>query len=224
MQKEEFNWTDLTVTAGQRVLITTPALHLAGGVTIVLGENGVGKTQLLRTLHATDRLNLRYLPQTNAVFDEDLTVQEILDLVTARIGQDAYQTLVQTFGVQALLSQRLGTLSGGQKQRVWLVYALQQVATGYLLDEPFNALDIAYQAISVKYLKKLGREKPVVVVVHDVNLALMLGQQFWLVRHNSVDVFATLTHAELEKTYHTPLKRLVTELHQERYFIDIDQS
>lgn len=99
MQKEEFNWTDLTVTAGQRVLITTPALRLAGGVTIVLGKNGVGKTQLLRTLHATDRLNLRYLPQTNAAFDEDLTVQEILDLVTARIGQDAYQTLVQTFGV-----------------------------------------------------------------------------------------------------------------------------
>lgn len=224
MQKEEFNWTDITVKAGHRLLITTPALHLSSGVTIVLGENGVGKTQLLRTLHATDRLKLRYLPQTNVVFDEDLTVQEILDLVTTRIGEGEYQHLVQTFGVTPLLTQRLGTLSGGQKQRVWLVYALQQVAIGYLLDEPFNALDIAYQAILVKYLKQLGREKPVVVVVHDINIALMLGQQFWLVRHNSIDVFASLTHAELEKTYHTPLKRVVTEPHQERYFIDVDQG
>ena len=98
-------------------------------------------------------------------------------------------------------------LSGGQLQRVFLARTLAQEPEIILLDEPTNHLDLKYQIELIEYLKEwasAGR-RIVVGVMHDINLALRLGNRFLLMKNGRAHAFGTteevMTRANLEDTY-----------------------
>ncbi|MDE1566751.1 ATP-binding cassette domain-containing protein [Aquabacter sp. P-9] len=67
------------------------------------------------------------------------------------------------------------SLSGGERQRAWLALMLAQGTRCLLLDEPTSALDIAHQIevlAIVRDLARSGTDMSVVVVLHDINLAV----------------------------------------------------
>lgn len=153
---------------GERRLFAGVGFHLAAGELLYLsGENGSGKTSLLRMLcglsppasgeirwqgESTHRLGedfrrqLRYIGHHNAIKDE-LTPLENL-LASARLDD---QTLVEDAALEAL--EMLGLagradlacryLSQGQKRRVALARLVNERRPLWLLDEPFVALDAA---------------------------------------------------------------------------------
>ena len=64
-------------------------------------------------------------------------------------------------------------LSGGQRQRVYLAMALAQDTPVLLLDEPTTFLDIGCQLELARLMRETAAEgKAVVMVLHDLNLAL----------------------------------------------------
>ncbi len=71
----------------------------------------------------------------------------------------------------------LDELSGGQKQRAYISMVLAQDTKYILLDEPLNNLDIKHILEVMHLLKKLveEREKSIVIVVHDINIASTFG-------------------------------------------------
>jgi heme exporter protein A len=161
------NANGLACTRGDRCLFTDVSLTLNPGDWLqVEGENGTGKTSLLRIvcglLHkeageirwngqlVTEiddeyRGNLLYLGHAGAI-KEELTALENLRIGAALGGQ----TLDEAAALDAL--RRLGLkgredlparfLSQGQKRRVALARLLTNQAKLWVLDEPFVALDI----------------------------------------------------------------------------------
>ena len=65
-------------------------------------------------------------------------------------------------------------LSGGERQRAFLALALAQTPAVLLLDEPFSALDPAAvrELTGVLLALKAEKKMSIVMVVHDLNLAL----------------------------------------------------
>lgn len=80
------------------------------------------------------------------------------------------------------------TLSGGERQRVQLARVLTQIwdcsDPGYLLlDEPVSALDLAHQHSILKLVRKFAEDgAAVLVVLHDLNLALQYCDDVWVLK------------------------------------------
>ncbi len=74
-----------------------------------------------------------------------------------------------------LRDRALDQLSGGQRQRAWIAMTLAQDTDLVLLDEPTTFLDLAHQVEVLDLVTRLNRERErertVVMVLHDLNLA-----------------------------------------------------
>lgn len=142
----------------------------------------------LRTREVAKILGL--LPQ-NPVAPEGLTV---VDLVSR--GRHPHQSWYRQWSpedevavAQALeltdctdLAERtIDALSGGQRQRVWIALTLAQQTDVVMLDEPTTYLDLSHSIDVLDLVDDLCRKhgKTVVMVLHDLNLAVRYSD--WLV-------------------------------------------
>ena len=73
---------------------------------------------------------------------------------------------------EAWQQRRLPELSGGERQRVLLARVLATEAPLLLLDEPTTHLDAPHQVALARLFRRLGSERGVVSVLHDLPLAL----------------------------------------------------
>jgi len=163
-----FTATDLACSRGERKLFDGISFALDRTEWLhVKGENGAGKTTMLRTLvglspadhgdvrwngadireHADDyRRDFVYLGHQAGLKDE-LTPVENLKLALMLDGFEPSEDMI----VDALHRMRLQgredlparVLSAGQRRRVLLARLLLRPAKLWVLDEPFNALDVA---------------------------------------------------------------------------------
>jgi branched-chain amino acid transport system ATP-binding protein len=154
----------LNVTIGESQILGGVSFRVrAGGITGLLGRNGVGKTTTLRGIlglvprtgsvtlagdeltslpvHSIVRRGVGYVPEDRDVFG-GLTVEENLRLAE-RAGSEHRYALVYELFPELLerAKQPAGTLSGGQQQMVALARALLNADNRILLiDEPTKGL------------------------------------------------------------------------------------
>jgi len=154
----------LACSRGERQLFADVSFSLAAGEWLhVQGENGAGKTSLLRLLvglspadageiywrgvaasEAGFHRDLLYLGHHAAVKDE-LTPLENLCLSAALDGipldEKAALAALVRLGLRGREALPVRVLSAGQKRRVLLARLLTRPAALWVLDEAFNALD-----------------------------------------------------------------------------------
>lgn len=84
-------------------------------------------------------------------------------------------------------------MSGGELQRVMLARALAQQTPVMLLDEPVSNLDIAHQFEILELLCHINRSegKTILLVVHDLNMALHYCPNLLLLHQGGIHYFGT---------------------------------
>ena len=173
-----------------------------GRITAVMGPNGCGKTTLLRCIGGllpptegevlvdggpVGDYGARALAQKVAfVRQHQQTDFEFSAFETVLMGRNPYQRRLQNesqadwdivercmrqTGTWDLRLSKPAEMSGGELQRVMIARALAQQTPVLLMDEPVSNLDIAHQR-DVMQLLRQSHEKTILIVIHDLNLAL----------------------------------------------------
>lgn len=190
---------DLTIGYESRVVLKNLNFSVQeGDYLCIVGENGCGKTTLMKTLvHLNDPLGgqielgdglkkneIGYLPQqTDVQKDFPASVEEIvLSGCQSRCGLRPFYNRedkslardnMERMGVLALRRRCFRELSGGQQQRVLLSRALCATRKLLFLDEPVSGLDPRVSAQLYDLITSLNREGITIIMIsHDLDAAL----------------------------------------------------
>lgn len=166
----------------------------AGEITGLMGNNGCGKTTLVRTLTGlikpvSGRIELNGVPakprdltragflvmqDVNYQLFSDSVREELLiglDETDAGITAQANQVMAD-LDLAAFVERHPMSLSGGQKQRVAIGSALMCGKDLIILDEPTSGLDRYHMEQVGELLRQLASQgKAILVVTHDEELA-----------------------------------------------------
>jgi len=117
------------------------------------------------------------------------------------------ENALAAFDLDQLKERAVDTLSGGELQRLALAMLLAQTPQLFLLDEPSNHLDVAFQVklLTVLTNKVADTSASMIMATHDINLAFRFCENIILLLEDgeslagkSVDV---LTEENLSQAY-----------------------
>ena len=189
---------DLHVFLGQSHILQGVTFDVPeGGVTALLGRNGVGKTTTLRgvlglvgrsgsvrlgdeeliglSTHRVVQRSVGYVPEDRDVFT-GLTVAENLRLAE-RDDEPRYDLVYDLFPeLEQRGSQRAGTLSGGQQQMVAIARALLNDNRVLLVDEPTKGLAPALVADVARVLERLAELTTVLLVEQNLGVVRRIAR------------------------------------------------
>jgi len=190
---------DLHVHLGQSHILQGVSFDVPeGGVTALLGRNGVGKTTTLRAIlglvgrrgsvqldgeeltalatHRVVQRSVGYVPEDRDVFT-GLTVAENLRLAE-RDAAPRYDLVYELFPeLEQRGGQRAGTLSGGQQQMVAIARALLNDNRVLLVDEPTKGLSPALVADVARVLERLAELTTVLLVEQNLGVVRKIAHQ-----------------------------------------------
>lgn len=166
----------------------------------IIGPNGGGKSTLLKVMIGLLQPTLgevllfgkkplyvsheiAYVPQ-DTIANKDFPIK-VLDVVLmgrlqkatsfAPYSKEDYAmayAMLEKVGMKGFEHQKINALSGGQRQRVFIARALACEAKILFLDEPTASIDTAGQMEIFKLLKTLNETVGIVIISHDINVAL----------------------------------------------------
>jgi branched-chain amino acid transport system ATP-binding protein len=189
---------DLHVYLGQSHVLQGVSFDVPeGGVTALLGRNGVGKTTTLRAIlglvdrrgsvvfddhelvgmstHRIVRRSIGYVPEDRDVFT-GLSVAENLRLAE-RDSNPRYDLVFELFPeLEQRANQRAGTLSGGQQQMVAIARALLNDNRVLLVDEPTKGLAPALVADVARVLERLAELTTVLLVEQNLGVVRRIAR------------------------------------------------
>ena len=161
-------WNQVVHKAELRPLLEWQGLRILPGLNAVTGDEGSGKTRLLRELAqgATDALwlDLR-LPE-----HDEHTPQQVWAALQARCPRwntELQAELTDALQLQDHLDKQLFMLSAGSRRKVALVGLLASGATLTCIDQPCAALDLASVRVIREFLSDMANHPSRAWVVAD---------------------------------------------------------
>lgn len=196
----------------------------AGDYICVVGENGTGKSTLLKGIlgllpcaQGTVRLadlsvkQIGYLPQQTLLqnnFPASVT-EVVLSGFVAKCGFCSFYSKAQKkialenmrlLGIETLQKACYRELSGGQRQRVLLARALCSAEKLLLLDEPVAGLDPLITADFYACIEQINKERnmTVLMVSHDIENAMKYATHILHLKKEQLFFGTTADYAKTE--------------------------
>ena len=200
----------------------------AGDFLCIVGENGTGKSTLLKGILNLQKVNsgtivfsgitnreIGYLPQKTSVQkDFPASVREVVlsgcqnrgfRLFYTAADRKNAQRSIEMLGIDKIKNRPFNELSGGQQQRVLIARALCAADRLLLLDEPTTGLDPFVTAELYRMIDHLNRHHgvTVIMVTHDVKNSVQFANKILCMEHDG-NFFGTT-----EEYMSTPAAKLI---------------
>ncbi len=129
---------------------------------------------------------------TDRISPGNLTVRQLVSLgripfmnwlgSVAEEDQSAIDSAIEATKIGYLADRKVVELSDGQLQKTMIARALAQDGELMILDEPTAHLDLVNRMEIMQLLREIAhtRQKAILVVTHDLDIAVETADEFWL--------------------------------------------
>lgn len=187
-----------------------------GQCVAILGNNGAGKSTMIKCLNriltpqegavAVDGRDVGSLKRQAIAQEMAYVAQQnegsqftVYDAVL--LGRKPYikmnptdedhritKNIIERMGLNDFSLRYIDELSGGELQKVMLARALAQQPKVLMLDEPTSNLDLKNQYEVMSIIRDIAAEDKicVIIVIHDLNLALRYCDRFLFIKNSHV--------------------------------------
>ena len=226
----------------------------AGQCIAVLGNNGAGKSTLIKCLNRilepkrgivhVNGKDLRKLKRNDiakcmAYVSQRSTGEQFTVFDSVLLGRKPYiklepgkedleitQSVIERMGLSGFALRYVDELSGGEMQKVMLARALVQQPGVLLLDEPTSNLDLRNQYEVLAIVREISKAEniSVIIVIHDLNLALRYCDRFLFVKNSKVFAYGgkeIMTSDNISFVYDIPV--MVQELKGTSFVVPIPE-
>lgn len=183
-----------------------------GNICCILGASGCGKTSLLNIIGGVikpDSGNIEGIENKTIsyIFQEPRllpwkTVRDNIDFVLSREmnlseRKSKLDELLKLVDMEGFADYYPSQLSGGMSQRVSLARAFALPSQIILMDEPLSGLDVSLKRNILNRFVDIWKNdrRTVIYVTHDIDEALMLGNEIFVIGEKPVKV---LLHKKIE--------------------------
>lgn len=183
-----------------------------GNICCILGASGCGKTSLLNIIggvlkpdfgkiEGIENKTISYIFQEPRLLPWK-TVRDNIDFVLSREmnpseRKSKLDELLKLVDLESFADYYPSQLSGGMSQRVSLARAFALPSQIILMDEPLSGLDVSLKRNILNRFVDIWKNdrRTVIYVTHDIDEALMLGNEIFVIGEKPVKV---LLHKKIE--------------------------
>ena len=193
----EFGETGLTALLGPSGCGKTTLLNVIGGLDkadkgriYINGQRITGRTA--RSVDRIRNLNIGYIFQnynlinTMTVFDNVAMVLKMVGIKDEKEIKEKVEYALELVGMYRYRKRYADMLSGGERQRVGIARAIVKNPSIIIADEPTGNLDSANTLEVMNIIKSISREKLVILVTHEENLAEFYADRIIRLRDGKV--------------------------------------
>ena len=193
----EFGETGLTALLGPSGCGKTTLLNVIGGLDkadkgriYINGQKITGRTA--RSVDRIRNLNIGYIFQnynlinTMTVFDNVAMVLKMVGIKDEKEIREKVEYALELVGMYRYRKRYADMLSGGERQRVGIARAIVKNPSIIIADEPTGNLDSANTLEVMNIIKSISREKLVILVTHEENLANFYADRIIRLRDGKV--------------------------------------
>jgi heme exporter protein A len=173
----------LTLTVGYKTLFRDKQLSFPSqGLVLIHGENGVGKSTLLKEIYLNARdgkdwiwpmgkKSIGYLGHDLGLYSS-LTLCENLEhfssLSTSPLSESDTKSLIEYYGLVRRRNDPLYMYSRGMKQKAAIIRCFVTSPQLLLLDEPYTGLDTGSISLFTKHLNAEKKKRLILIVLHEI--------------------------------------------------------
>ncbi|MBQ8904867.1 MAG: ATP-binding cassette domain-containing protein [Ruminococcus sp.] len=194
---------DIDISVGseenRRTLVDHLSFDVKRGEKIgIIGENGIGKSTLLKilqeqlphqgTVRWTSNVRLSYFEQESANLNpENTVIDELHDRYPAMTELELRSLLGLVRLTGENVFKKIGVISGGERAKVCFAIMMQEQANVLILDEPTNHLDLATKEVLEEALS--AYTGTILFVSHDRYLLNRLSDKILEIRPHSAELY-----------------------------------
>ena len=230
----EFGETGLTALLGPSGCGKTTLLNVIGGLDkadkgriFINGQKITGRTAA--SVDKIRNLNIGYIFQNYNLINE-MTVFDNVAMVLKMVGikdekeiKEKVEYALDLVGMYRYRKRYADMLSGGERQRVGIARAIVKNPAIIIADEPTGNLDSANTLEVMNIIKAISREKLVILVTHEENLAEFYADRIIRIRDGKV-VSDEINHNAEGLDYRIENRIYLKDIKDQRSFGDKDNS